>query len=483
MATSNQQLKVYITKELVAQLTIITISLVLPILLVTDIKVLPFIVIATAIFGLLILKQPFIGLVLYLIIFYIRPQEIWFTGVVGLERTIGIALLALTLLKLKLKDDFRFKITNIHIIIMAFIGVALFNVSTSIWISQSWDLWVKLLRLFIVFFCIVHLTDNEKQFRFLILFTILGTAFHAITAVMNYYNGIVEVEMGIERAFAMDTSYGDPNSLAATIVYTLPLIYYYFTRKTPTWLRIVLIAVMLISLWCVVLTGSRTGMAGAIVFGVMAVWGRKNRIRNFIVVGLVLVVVAALAPGAYKQRFESITNFDTQHDETGAAYSAKSRWIFLKYSFEMLLTRPINGYGMGNFSTAMGTVYGQEWLQAHTLPAQIMGEMGLTGMIAFAIWMYILFFDLKKLQRYFKTSNNQFMQNMVTAMKAHLWLMFFMGLGGHNLFRYNWFIISAVIVLLFRPEISGFGLNKSESESAIEPDKAKLIALEIPRDE
>ena len=482
MANINEQLKVYVTRELLVQLVVIAICLLLPIFLVTDLKLLPFIIVAAVIFGLLILKKPFIGLVIYLFIFYIRPQEIWLSGADGLERTIGIAIFVLTLLKMKIKDDFKFRITNIHVAIAAFLVIALMNVTTSIWITQSWDQWIKLFRLFIVFFCVVHLIDDEKQFKFFILFTILGTAFHATSAVINYYNGIVEVEMGIERALAMDTSYGDPNSLAATIVYTLPLIYYYFTKKTPTWIRITLITVMLISLWCVILTGSRTGMAGVIVFGVMAIWGRPNRVRNFILVGAALVVLAFLAPGEYQQRFESITNFDTQHDQTGAAYSAKSRWIFLKYGFQMLLTRPLTGYGMGNFATTMGTLYNQSWLQAHTLPAQIMGEMGMTGIIAFTIWMIALFANLKKLRRYFKNTDNQFMYNMVVAMKMHLILMFFMGLGGHNLFRYNWFIISAIIVLLSKPRVSGYGRELPQPEEVPEPSGRKLIPVNIHRE-
>lgn len=237
MAFNDYHPKVYITKELMIQLAVIAVSLILPLFLVTNLKVLPFIMVISVISVMLIMKQPFIGLLFYLFIFYIRPQEIWFTGAVGIEKTIGIAMLVLTVLKLKMINNFRFKITNIHIAIFMFLVLALVNVSTSYWFSHSWEIWVKLIRLVIVFFCIVHLIDTEKQFKFFIMYTILGTLFHASSAVIRYYQGIREVEMGIERAFAMDTSYGDPNSLAATIVYTLPLVFYFITDKTSLMLR------------------------------------------------------------------------------------------------------------------------------------------------------------------------------------------------------------------------------------------------------
>jgi len=458
MAKNNRQPRIYITRELLLQLALLAVCLVLPALLVTDIGILPFAIIGAVIAGIIILKRPFIGLVFYLIIFYIRPQEIWFTGVVGLEKAVGIAMLILTILKLKFTDNFQFKITNIHVGLVIFIFIALINVAMSFWITGSWKLWVELIRLLIVFFCVVHLIDTERQFKFFIMFTILGTAFHATTAVINYYRGIRELEMGIERAFAMDSSFSDPNSLAATIVYTLPLIYYYFHKKAPNYIKIFLSVISLISLWCVVLTGSRTGMAGVLVFLILVLWEGKHKLRNLLLMALAILVIWAVMPSQYQQRFESITNLNTEDDVTGAAASAESRLKFLGYAFGMFMDRPLFGYGLGNFGTAMGMVYQGAWLQAHTLPGQLISEMGLTGVIAFSLWMIFLFSNIKKLRHYFRLSGNTFMSNMTIAMKTHILLMFFMGLGGHNLFRYNWFIISAVLVLLLKPGISGFGL-------------------------
>jgi O-antigen ligase len=471
MALDNHQPKIYITRDLILQFVLLAICLILPLFLLTKIEILPFILIGAVVGVTLILKQPFIGLVFYLVIFYIRPQEFWFTGAVGVEKTFGIATLILTILKLKLKDNLKLRLTNIHFAIVAFLSIASINVATSYWISGSWDIWVNQFRLFIVFFCIIYLIDTEKQFKFFIMFTILATVFHAASAVIRYYQGIVHIEMGIERAFAMDTSYGDPNSLAATIIYTLPLIYYYMTKKTSPAMKIFLGIAMMLMLWCTILTGSRTGMAGIIVFALLAIWERKNKIRNFIIVGVILIIVAAAMPDQYQQRFLSIANMDTTNDETGAATSARSRIEFLVYAFEMMLQRPAFGYGMGNFGTVMATVYGQGWLQAHTLPGQIMSEMGLTGIIAFGAWIIILFLHLKRMRKYFAGTDNKFMLNMTLAMKTGLLMMLFMGLGGHNLFRYNWYIFSAIIVLMMRPEISGY-----EQQKAIKIETSKQLS-------
>ncbi|MCP4580778.1 MAG: hypothetical protein GY839_04125 [candidate division Zixibacteria bacterium] len=459
-----------------AQIGILAICIILPLFLVTDYYVLPFVMLIAVIGGLVILKKPFIGLLIYLLIFYVRPQEIWFTQVVALEKTIGIAMLVLTFLKLKMQDDFKFNITGVHYAVAGFVLAMLLTVSTSIWISRSWEVWVKAIRLLIVFFCVIHLVDTEKQFKFFILYTILGTAFHATSAVVNYYNGIRKVEMGIERAFAMDTSLGDPNSLAATIIYTLPLIYYYFTKKTSISIRILLFGISLIALWCIVLTGSRTGMSGVLVFGMLIIWERRHKIRNFIVIASLLIIGWVIMPDQYKERFISVTDMDTSEDATGAAVSARSRYEFLKYGFVMLMDRPIYGYGPGNFSTAMGTIYGNTWLQAHTLPAQLMSEMGLLGIISFGFWIYLLAANIKRLKSHFKSTGNIFMLNMTLAMKAHIWLLFFMGVGGHNLYRYNWYILSAIVVMMMKEGISGFGKTETGGRKIQELEPGKMLS-------
>lgn len=464
MALNENQPRVYVTKELLIQLAVIAISLIMPLFLVSDLKLVPFILVIGIIGLLLVLRQPFLGLLFYLFIFYIRPQEFWFTGAVGVEKTLGIAMLVFAILKLKMVNNFRFKITNIHIAIFVYIIVALINVATSYWFSRSWEVWVKMLRMVIVFFCIVHLIDNKKQFKIFIMVTILGTLFHASSAVIRYYQGIREVEMGIERAFAMDTSLGDPNSLAATIVYTLPLIFYYVTDKSPRFTKIFLAITSMILLWCVILTGSRTGMAALIVFGFLLLWERKNKIRNFLLISVAFITIVAIMPEQYQQRFLSLEDISGEvEDDSGAASSARSRLVFLVYGFHMLLDRPLMGYGIGNFSSAMGGVYGGLWLQAHSLPAQLMGEMGIIGIIVFVTWVVLMFGHLKRFKRYFERTGDKFFFNMTLAMKNHLFLLFFMGLGGHNLFRYNWYIIAAIIVLMLNPQISGYGTESIEN--------------------
>jgi hypothetical protein len=141
----------------------------------------------------------------------------------------------------------------------------------------------------------------------------------------------------------------------------------------------------------------------------------------------------------------------------------------------MFLDKPLYGYGPGNFSTAMGMVYNRNWLQAHTLPAQLLGEMGGLGIIAFGVWIYLLAVNIRRMKAYFKSTGNDFMLNMTLAMKAHIWLLFFMGIGGHNLFRYNWYIISAIIVLMMNEKISGYGKTEPDEQSMQEMESDKML--------
>jgi O-antigen ligase len=154
-------------------------------------------------------------------------------------------------------------------------------------------------------------------------------------------------------------------------------------------------------------------------------------------------------PDQYKERFLSITDVSS---ETGAAESARGRLDGFINGLKMFTDRPLLGYGLGNFGVATGMVYRSGWLQAHSLPGQMLGEIGLLGSIAFIVWLYNVFRTLSQVLRRAgpKSKEGRFMISLATSLKVQLFCLLFMGLGGHNLYRYNWFIISAVAVIMLR---------------------------------
>jgi O-antigen ligase len=400
----------------------------------------------------LTVTRPYIGLLIYSVFFLVRPHE--FVGVLvdfpfPIERSFAALLLAVMIIKLILRARAAVELRNIDYALMIFLGVALLSVPVSIWIDNAWTTWMKLFRLFVVYVLIIQIIDTKGQLKFFVLFIVLTSAFHASASVVNYYRGIVEFRMGIQRAMGLDSSYGNPNSLAATMVYTLPFIYYIFTKYRSLLMKLLLIGVTGVMLWCIILTGSRTGMAGVLFLSILIIWQSRHRVVSLAAVFILVLVTWTVMPDQYKSRFESTVDLES---ETGAAQSARGRIEGFLNGVKMFIDRPILGYGIGNFGVATGLVYHEGWHQSHSLPGQMLGELGLLGCLAFIIWMYYLFRNLRILSTVYTTGArpDKFFADTALALKLQLFCLFFMGLGGHNLYRLNWFVIAALVGVMLK---------------------------------
>lgn len=392
------------------------------------------------------LRYPFVGLLCYSIFILVRPHE-FIAGLAFpmIEKVVVAPVLVGMILKMIRQSGPKLSITSIDRRVALFMAVALLSVPTSIWIGGAFDKWIDVLRLFIIYVLIGKLIDTKEQFRLYLFFIILTTGFHAVASTINYYQGVRQFTMGVERAVGLDRSFGGPNSLAATIVYTMPFIYFYLRSKSARLTKLFLVVLFGVCLWCVILTGSRTGMLGVVFVAFATAFEDKHRLRNMLVGALVLGAVWVVMPGQYKDRFVSSADFSS---ETGAARSAQGRIQGLVNGIRMMIDRPFLGVGVGQYPVALSIRYGKGWWEAHSLPGQLVGDLGLLGTIAFVLWIAALFKSLARLKRHYAA--DVFMYNMILALRVQLLCLLFMGLGGHNLYRYNWFIISALTVVMLR---------------------------------
>jgi O-antigen ligase len=397
------------------------------------------------------LVWPIAGLIGYSVILLIRPQE--FVAALDLPIPIEKIIVAPALIGLAFKIIMQHRRTGQGIrfntvdrSVALFVLVALMSVVTSYWFTGALNQWVYVFRLFVIYILIAKVIESEKQFRLYVVFVILTTVFHAAASTINYYRGIREYEMGIERAVGLDSSFGDPNSLAATIVYTLPLAYYYFRGSHSRVVRGFMAGFMALLVWCVILTGSRTGMSGVLFLGLLVILEGKNRARKLLLGFAAALVLLVAMPDQYLDRFASTV--DTSSD-TGAAMSARSRIDGFLNGAKLMLEHPLLGVGVGQYLMVIGSEKGI-WLEAHNLAGQLMGDLGMLGVIVFIAWLYTLFKNLGRLKRHYAERGPAgfLMYNMAVALQMHLFALLWMGLGGHNLYRYNWYVVSALVAAM-----------------------------------
>jgi probable O-glycosylation ligase (exosortase A-associated) len=445
-----------ITSKTLIYAAVVVASIISPFFLITNFYYVPFIAIAAIGFAGLIFYSPMLGLYIYTAFLLIRPQE-WL-GVlsaipVPMERPIAILLLISVLLHKHVRHSIKLNWNSIDKTLIVYMAMIAFTVVFSINVDKSWVQYQDALKLALLHFIVGAVIEDRKQLRWYLVWIIALTIFYSTYSVYGYYTGHRQYRMGIWRALGPDTSYGAPNSLAATLICSLPFLYYFYGKELRALYRWALVGGMAIMLWNLILTGSRTGMAATLVFFFLLMWQSKHKTRNFIVSSVLLVCIWFIMPQQYQERFLSTNELTPVEDHTGASASAASRIVGMKLGLKMLATRPLTGYGLGNFGYVAGTYFDPTWwIPAHSLIGQLCGEVGLIGIVGFLGWLGLMFYHLARLRRKYESRGDLLVSKLALSLKTQLLILLVLGLGGHNLFRYSWFVISALTVCLLKIE-------------------------------
>jgi O-antigen ligase len=443
-------------------------------------NLIPFALIGGGAFVFVTLRYPIVGLHLYLIIFLIRPQELF--PQVGImhypyEKVVGIIVIV-SLIFTYLVRGRNFELFDIDKGVLLFAAAVAVSVVPALWVTGSKDIFIIFFKVILAYLFTARIVDTQKKYRGIIWLYVLSVGFIAVSTTINYYTGNYEIAQGIQRAAGVGGKVGarsDPNSMAATLVLGLPFVFFVMKSYRSRLVWLLLGAIFLVSLWTIVISGSRGGMLGGIVMLTLLAMTTRYKVPALVVGVLLIAGIAAVMPEQYVERFASIARYDVLDDGTGAAHSAQGRIKGLKIGFEILLERPLTGVGIGCFGLYNYQHHGS-WLQAHNLPGQLMGELGLLGLLAFGYFVYKLISNIKSVRSKLRTLGrfNDFTYHMVTACAVSVGLLFFMGLFGHNLYRFNWYLIAAFVAIMGRLVQQRF--DQPRADASEKPDRDENVS-------
>ncbi len=397
--------------------------------------------------------SPITALLIYLIFFLAWPQE-WAPYFQYLpeftERIIGfmaIGSLAITMLFRQQSYFYLGRIGFAILGLMVAYGLSAFN---AYYLTEVKDTLIDVLRLFVVYILIVNIVDNPRKLRAVVWLYFAAVGVHILMSVLNYYAGIVQVRMGIARAIGLGLSYADPNSHAATITYTLPVLFYFMREYAGKLQALILIGIGGLGCWNIVLTGSRTAMVG-VVFLVGVIIMRSKRKAVYAMAAVLLLAMAIVVmPDQYKERFASTTDLSS---DTSAAESARGRLEGLEHGFKLWMQSPITGVGAGCYAIARGMEFGI-YMSSHNMLGELLAESGVIGVTAFGFFLWAVFTTLRRARRCLagnrETPDNRMMYGVIEGILVGYGLLFILGLAGHNLYRYNWFFFGALVTVIWR---------------------------------
>lgn len=396
----------------------------------------------------------------YLSLFIIRPWEqlLPWLGEIHFERIYAICMIIAVILGYNKRFRMTFQSAAVILFLLAVGLSGLFAWNPSL----SWENFYAYLCIVIFYFILILVIRTPYEMVFVAAGYIMIMAIYLAKAQWEFFvNGQHRYDMGVVRLVGIEDTFGGPNNLAMSIVASLPILLFlwsvrnWFNIGWPTiwykWFSRSLIGYFFLAVTSVVLTNSRSGMAGFVLFIILTTFQGRGVLRklSYIIVGATLLFMFWLViPAENQGRFRTI--WDPKAGPENAQTSAEGRIEGYKAGIEMFKRFPLTGVGVGNFNVYREKYVDGVRLNAHNLVGQVLGETGLIGGMTFLLLVIAILVNCHKsrvLARNSFDSNSKVISDFALACRNAIILLSFEGLFGHNLLRFNWLWLGAFSVL------------------------------------
>lgn len=299
------------------------------------------------------------------------------------------------------------------------------------WLFVSEIYW----KIVIVTFAVAWLLRSSGDFGTVARLLVVSGALVACVAIYNKIYGISLVE-GTRVAIARPpprpgfdewsdqlqnlSTLADPNDLALILLFPLAFAIALLVSKTRLYDRLLGLLGCAAAMPAIIFTQSRGGLLGMIaVFGVLGL--RKIKSRTVVIglcVGAAFVLAVAMGLSA------RVSGGAAELNDAGIDESARGRLIAWHAAVNMMIARPLTGVGINAFVDSFFQ-YTPEWgnrdKAVHSTWFQVVGEMGLPGIITF-VAMFVATFRsaLSSLDKLTKSRSDPILQATALALVAGL---------------------------------------------------------------
>lgn len=395
---------------------------------------------------LLVLCRPFIGLLLFTVLFILRPAEIWpMLDSLHLERVIGaVTLFGMFFIQYQREGRIALDASRQTKLLLAFALAVMLSVPFAYWRALAVQGLIDVIRIIVYYLMVIVLVNSSFRLRaFTATFCIMIT-FVCVSSLYGYFHGGSFFAQGIDRAVGI-TSFGDnPNELGTTLASALPVFLLMASLRSLRALRLVVAGLALAMVVGVVLTGSRASMLGLLGGVAFLCWRSRHRVLALCILVCLAVVGFVVMPEQYQHRYASIVK-----------KSSGGREAIWFDGLKMLQDRPFFGVGVRCYGTARGMKYAEgagDYTESHSLYFQVLGELGLIGAVAFFSFLIEMLRLNRRTAKILAANRTKwvFERKILDAIFAGLVVLLISGVFGHSLLRRTWYVYAAMGLSIVR---------------------------------
>ncbi|MBI4721301.1 MAG: O-antigen ligase family protein [Chitinivibrionia bacterium] len=325
----------------------------------------------------MLLLEPFAGLINYLALLYLRPQE-FVKGLEGVQvmLIVGGATCAIMLIHFVfIRRTLPLSRAPQNVLMVLLAGAIVLSHLSHVYLHGALDSARAFASTFVMYLLIVILVRSEAKLKITLCVLSVLTLFHACQGIYQYFNetGLAGQTM-IDGRIRSIGIFADPNDLALTFLIVMPFLFFSVLDSRSVPVKLLSGAVLLVLAYALYLTGSRGGFI-ALAAVAFLLFVRRFGIRAGSVVGIAIVAVLfAFGP-------ERLADLSPQEE---SAYGRIAAW---GRGLELLKQNPLFGVGAGTFME-------YHVRTAHNSIVLCASELGLFGLY---VWLLLIVVSMRNL--------------------------------------------------------------------------------------
>ncbi|WP_369601997.1 O-antigen ligase family protein [Hahella sp. SMD15-11] len=336
------------------------------------------------------------------------------------------------------------------------------------------------IKALVFFYFTVACVDSPERFRKVVL---LFMALQTFRVLEPLYLNITEGYWGSRTYLGSDDGFaqrlaGAPadvinsNELGFVIATVIPFLHYYMFKSPRKLAKILYLVLLPALLYALILTMSRGAFLALLVVAFFVFRESRQKARMLALVMIGAVVAWSVMTPVQKDRYLSLVSSEAKQSHT-----VEGRLNGIIQEFELAMTRPIFGHGLGTTAEAKYHTFGKRQA-SHTLYAELIIEMGLIGAILFIRYLLALYQQLQA-TRALPDPGQAYLRRMPQVFQAVFWMYVVYSSNYWGLSQYYWYFFGGLI-LAYANVVQNQVTGKSQNAEEADNRAGKRLQLALP---
>lgn len=319
----------------------------------------------------LILRKPFIGVLIWYWLSLMNPHRISWT-LMNQPFAEMIVLTWLFGLLIAQNEKKQIPVSPITITLGLFWFWMLITTFFAFYPDLAWRRWDLVWKIMLTTYLAILMLNSKERILALTFVVTFSIGFYGFKG--GYFTLITG---GVHRVWGPTGSFiADNNEIGLALIMTIPLLFYIRSLVTPKIAKHALLLGVILCFFAILGTQSRGAFVGVIAMGLFLAMKSQNKIAYLFIIFLLAPAGFIFMPEVWHERMSSIDDFESDA-------SAMGRITAWKMAYNLALHEPFGG-GFDTFRPSVYLMYlpgaGASGTDAHSIYFEVLGEHGFIGL-------------------------------------------------------------------------------------------------------